>query len=213
MVNAGCPQLVFIHFMHYIFDIPHFSEDAQGSRMTRKMTSKFWILFVLSLSFVSLPAQAGPMSNLEKQVLEAQKRCPRLNCPDSAVQVLQLSRSELTALGKASRARMKTLVVELARNLWPDTILEGPYEHANIFRTDSIQKLLIHDRLAGYRVAYSDKAWDLDTCDYLPETPETLRSCDTGRIYEAAFLDKELREVFRDEEALAEFRADPRAKN
>jgi hypothetical protein len=168
------------------------------------------LLLALS-SLIAISTAQAAVSPLESQVLEAQKICPKLNCPDSSVLLVTMTSTEMKKLGKDVREQMKMLVVEFARDQWPDTILEGPFEHANRFKIEKLQKLLIDDEHVGYRITYSDKAWDLDSCEYAPDKPESLKECKTGRIVESAFVDLALTLIFRDEHALADYVSDEKS--
>jgi hypothetical protein len=169
---------------------------------------KFLLITILSLSGFTAGAATTKGFDLEKLILEAQKTCPKLNCPEQAMRVVQMSTSENRALGTAKRALLKARGVQLAEDLWGDTILEGPFEHAGRYRLDQVQKLMLHDALIGYRITYSDKAWDLDTCSYDPSDRRSLDNCETGRITESAFVDQDAVKVYRDYEAMAEFVSD-----
>ncbi|MFN7728130.1 MAG: hypothetical protein ACK5P7_03125 [Bdellovibrio sp.] len=181
---------------------------------------KFLLISILSLSGLTAGAASGLTAGaattkdftLEKLILEAQKTCPKLNCPERALRVVQMSTAEHRALGTVKRAQLKELGVRLAEDLWGDTILEGPFEHAGRYRLDQVQKLMLHDVLVGYRITYSDKAWDLDTCSYDPSNRRSLETCETGRITESAFVDQDALNIYRDYEAMAEFVSDAAKK-
>lgn len=159
------------------------------------------ILAVLSINSLALAARG----NLERRIQKAQFTCPDLSCTEINVGLANMSRAEIRSLPTETRETLKNSVVELAQNLWPDTILEGPYENLGRFRIEQVQKLIVDDRHAGYRVTYSDKAWDIDTCDFDPQKPETIKACETGRIYESAFVSLDYKEVFRDETNVANY--------
>lgn len=204
--------------MHDKMGIPHFIARWNGPRILG-MKPQLLIL-ILSLFGISAKAQLPlapdlrPVTiDLERIIIDAQKQCPKLNCPEQGLRVVQMSGVENRTLGKDKRAKIKALGVQLAEDLWPDTILEGPFEHAGRFRLDLIEKLMLHDALIGYRITYSDKAWDLDTCEFDPADRTTLDACETGRIFESAFIDKDATQVFRDFEGMAEYVADENVKN
>ena len=164
------------------------------------------VLVLLLLGFSQGVLAQTP--DLEKLILEAQKNCPMLNCPSEKVRVIEMSSAEYRDLGKDKRAQLKAMGTRLAEDLWGDTILEGPYEHASRYRLENVQKLMINDIFEGYRITYSDKAWDIDTCDFNPEDRSTLKNCKTGRITESAFVDAGLTQTLRDYEAMATYSDD-----
>lgn len=161
---------------------------------------------VLSLVFLTgAKAFSMPADQFEDAIIEAQKKCPHLNCHESRVIAVEVSESEYRKIEKDDRLKIKNLVIRQAEDLWGDTILEGPYENLGRYRIDSVQKILIDGALSGYRVTYSDRAWDTDTCNYDPTDKKTLKNCTSGRIVESAFVDVGLTKVYRDLEAMAQF--------
>lgn len=161
-------------------------------------------LIFLLIGLFSFVGSAAELS-FNERIQEAQKQCPMLNCPGLSVQVTDLSITEYRALGTETRIQLKQLATLLAEDVWGDSILEGPYENLGRYKIDWIQKVLIDSEQAGFRVTYSDKAWDTETCDYNPEDRSTLDSCQSGRIVESAFINLALDSIYRDEEAMAEF--------
>ena len=163
-------------------------------------------LLILAASLSTQMAMAA--QDFQKQVLEAQRSCPRLNCPTTSVQVIPYTSSELRMIPRELRSQLKNLAINFANEIWPDTILEGSYQSADHYRIDGLEKVLIKGEQVGYRITYSDKAWNTDTCNYDPLIPGSLADCQTGRITESAFISLDLQTTLRDEAAWATFSPD-----
>lgn len=88
--------------------------------------------------------------------------------------------------------------------IWGDTILEGDYEADGNTQLDSIEALIVNGQFVGYRVFYSERAWNTATCNYRGGG-EGLDQCQEGRIQEASFVSPELNSWTRDSNSYAEF--------
>lgn len=163
----------------------------------------------------SAQIQAG--KSLKNILRDEIRRCPSLKCANSRVQLERMQISEIESLSKQARKQMRDHAIEMAREYWPDTILEGPYHvRFNIrLERESIDQLLVDGQFVGYRVAYSDKAWDLDECKPVtavnvsgdPEGLPDLDTCASGRIFDRAFVTADFSFSFRDESTYARYRA------
>ena len=163
-------------------------------------------LLLSLIVFISLPSWSFEGATpFQTKILNAQALCPHLDCPGLSVNVVELTISERQQVKDLFHEGLKSLVVGLVEDLWPDTILEGPYEIAHQVRIDHIQKVLVDQKMAGFRMTYSDKAWNLNNCQYDPKVPSTLSTCQEGRIVEAAFVSADLKEIFRDDQSFATY--------
>ena len=114
---------------------------------------------------------------------------------DSFEKVSSLSPSDLAAFNEIANDQAQ---------IWGDTILEGDYQADGNTELDSVEKLELKGQFVGYRVFYSERAWETSSCDYNGE-PESLEGCTEGRIQEASFVSKELNNWTRDPSNYAEF--------
>ncbi len=89
--------------------------------------------------------------------------------------------------------------------IWGDTILEGDYQAINRTRLDILEELSKNGIVIGYRVTYSQKAWETSHCHYDSESKQGIETCTPGRIVESGFVSKDFKQSFRDENSIAEF--------
>ena len=93
--------------------------------------------------------------------------------------------------------------------VWADTILEGDYRAAGGTRLDQVDALQRNGMVVGYRIIYSEQAWELGTCGYYrsdeAHKPEALKACPEGRIYEASFVSPAFTTFIRDQGRYAQF--------
>ncbi len=147
----------------------------------------------------------GTEISLRQIVKESQATCPQLHCPDIALSVRSPASKELAAMPADLRAALMQRAKERAAKTWGDTVLEGPYETNFRFRTEAIEFVELENKVVGYRVTVSARAWEIEKCAYDPENKESLKSCPEGRILEAQFVAGDLSDLFADEHALATF--------
>lgn len=156
----------------------------------------------------SAAAFEAELKSLKRELRKVQKSCPRLDCEGLSLQVAPLSRSQVSALGTERRARLRQATKAMALDLWPDTILEGPYHVQFRMRLDRIEFLLKNGEPVGYRLSFSDKAWNTERCG--PDGSEdNLKSCETGRVHDAGFVLNDLKTTLRDEGVNPTYVPDP----
>ncbi len=157
-------------------------------------------------------SEIAPPTDLKKVLREEIRKCPTLDCASSRVQLAPLPANEFATMSKADRAAIRLKMLELARDLWPDTILEGPYRvKFNIrLEREDIQLLFVDGQKVGFRIGYSDKAWDMDHCSPMTsaESKQDLNECDSGRIFDHGFVTTDLTVAFRDESSFSHFEAE-----
>lgn len=188
--------------------------DVQFFHLSKNKLS--FLLPAILLSLFSLPSLAVESSSstsvreLQRLIRSEQKKCPPLNCQDRRVLIEKLSTPEFKALGTETRAQLRSLARGQALDLWPDTVLEGPYHVQFRVRLDQIQSVKVDGREVAYRLTFSDKAWNKDLCTTGPEAlriPQ-YRNCQTGRIFDAIYVTEDLKSSFRDTAVRAQYYAD-----
>ncbi len=120
------------------------------------------------------------------------------------------SRDQSSLLDKQLYKTLAAVAFDQAQ-VWADTILEGDFHAAGQTRLDQVEALYSGEILIGYRITYSEKAWDLSQCEYY-EVPaekrdQALAKCAEGRISEASFVSPSFRTYIRDSNQFAEFQA------
>ncbi|MBX3017319.1 MAG: hypothetical protein KF767_05475 [Bdellovibrionaceae bacterium] len=179
------------------------------------------LIFALILgTSATLPAYAETtaaddvvLKTLKRELRKAQKSCPKLDCPSQSLQVVPLTSAQVRELGTERRARLRQVTKAMALDLWPDTVLEGPYQVQFRMRLDHIEFLTRNGEQIGYRLSFSDKAWNTDDCR--PKTSNTqnqLKDCETGRVHDAGFVLNDLKTTTRDEGVNPTYIADPPAR-
>lgn len=89
--------------------------------------------------------------------------------------------------------------------IWGDTILEGEYAAEGKTQLDSVTLIRSQQKILGFVITYSERAWYTGNCSYNSRMPQTLRSCEEGRIRETAFVSTNLRESEVDQNQFADF--------
>ncbi|KHD87434.1 MAG: hypothetical protein OM95_14480 [Bdellovibrio sp. ArHS] len=109
-----------------------------------------------------------------------------------------LTNNDLTAL--------KKIMIQQS-NIWADTILEGDYHAEGNTRLDEVVAIFKSAKLVGYKITYSERAWDIGSCDYdyEDESEDKFAGCTEGRISERSFVNTDFKTYFRDDNAMAEF--------
>ncbi len=120
------------------------------------------------------------------------------------------ARDETPFLEKELYKTLTSVAFEQAQD-WADTILGGDFHAAGQTRLDQVDALYSGETLIGYRITYSEKAWDLSQCGYYQapadQRAEVLASCSEGRITEASFVSPSFDTFIRDSNQFAEFQA------
>jgi hypothetical protein len=155
----------------------------------------------------SFDLSASSHSSFRKLIDAGQKTCVDLHCANAAVTAQAMTKSEMSALDKETLQKLNTLCERMAEAVWPDTILEGPYVASFQVKITHIEALIQTStkKMLGYRLTYTDQAWDTDHCDYDPTKPNSLRSCEPGFLVESLFVSTSTDEAFRDAYGSVEF--------
>jgi outer membrane murein-binding lipoprotein Lpp len=88
--------------------------------------------------------------------------------------------------------------------IWADTILEGDYQTDEKTQLDRVEALYKDGNFIGYRIEYSERAWDTSDCEEA-NGRYVLSTCVEGRIREASFVSPKLTSWTRDDFAYASF--------
>ncbi|MNJ91320.1 hypothetical protein D3C87_89710 [compost metagenome] len=99
--------------------------------------------------------------------------------------------------------RLRAVAFDQAQT-WGDTILGGDYYAAGRTRLDEVVAYYKKDKLIGYKIRYSEKAWYTADCGF-DGTRNSLKECKTGRIIEGSYVSADTLTYFSDEEKYAEF--------
>jgi len=173
------------------------------------------LFFITSLAQAEklpvLPTASMAVSPFRQLIQTAEQSCPSLQCADSAVTLVPLTAAEMQALPADLSADFLQVANGIANSEWPDTILEGPYDAAFKLVVDQVSYVLSQGQTIGYKVNYHDQAWLTTNCSYDPRQPATLSQCTPGKFVEAAFVQLNLSESFRDPAQFVQFVPDQAA--
>lgn len=154
-------------------------------------------IILTSLVLISLGLSAASYS-LQDQLIDSQSRSGRcLECKTE-------QELPLKSLSLAQKKRMRSMAYQLATQLWPDTILEGPYQTDYKIQILSVELVSFARQSSLYRITYAANAWDMDSCS-IEDDSEDYSECEQGRIVESAYLPLDLSWIERDEERFANF--------
>jgi len=165
--------------------------------------TKVFVSFVFSFLLLGVAHAEEP--SFEQRVQNEQRRCPRLNCPSGQVWVVHMSDHDQRAIPAANRSQIKNLIQMMVHESWTDTIQQGDLKIFDRLRMDQYEKLMVDQKHVGYRVTFSEKAWDLTTCSYQAQNLDSLSTCATGRIQQSVFISLDGRTLFSDESDWARF--------
>lgn len=171
------------------------------------MSLKFAIATLLGFIAVS-PAMADQMGpNGDKFYEESahyENACHEEPCKAPySHKILYKQDARLNELSAQQRDGLKA-VAKAQAQIWGDTILEGDYIASGRIRLDQVLGFYKKNRLIGYKIQYSEKAWYLAECNYQGKR-ENLKECKTGRIVEGSYVSADMKTYFSDEERYAEF--------
>ncbi len=124
--------------------------------------------------------------------------CQGFNCknPYSVIELYRHSaQADFDSLDLKSKNELLQVAYQQAQ-VWADTILEGDFFADGKTRLDEVQALYKNRDLMGYKITYSERAWDTANCAYDGINDETLKGCDEGRIRESSFVSTDYAQAF-----------------
>lgn len=117
--------------------------------------------------------------------------------------VVYVQKTRYNKLSAETTDRLRTIALDQAQ-VWGDTILGGDYYTAGRTRLDEVVAYYKKGALIGYKIKYSEKAWDTNNCPF-DGTKSSLKDCREGRIIEGSYVSADTLTYFSDEERYAEF--------
>lgn len=164
-------------------------------------------LLLITLLGLSI-AQAdgyGPDARVFKSEIKAfVSACPKIPCEAAKKTKEIFVRGQEPMAPRALLVRFEQIAWDQAQ-IWGDTILEGDYHADGKTRLDSVIELYSEDELVGYKITYSEGAWDTSTCSYNGQNDQALANCTAGRIVESSFVSPDFRTYLADQNQFAEF--------
>ncbi len=175
-----------------------------------KIISTILLFCCLSVSCLTLADEMGPDARSFELTLKSfSEHCQKMQCLPPFKANAIYTREEIAALTDPLYSTLNKVAFEQAQ-VWSDTILESDYQAAGHTRLDQIYALYENDILIGYRITYSEQAWETSGCDYYNDSGQSredaLRSCPEGRILESSFVSPVFTTFIRDSNQFAEFK-------
>lgn len=171
------------------------------------MATKFTATLLLGLftSSLALADKMGPNGDkFYEEAAHFENACSEELCKAPySQQVVYNQSSKLNKLSVDTKNVLKSIAFEQAQ-IWGDTILEGDYHAAGRTRLDLAIAYYKDNQLVGYKISYSQKAWETSECNF-DGTKQSLKDCKEGRIIEGSYVSPDAQTYFSDEERYAEF--------
>lgn len=170
------------------------------------MISKLLITVIMSFSAsLAFADQMGP--NGDKFYDEAAhfvNACATGDCQAPYSTILAYSqKSRINKMNQTHLELLRTVAFTQAQ-IWGDTILEGDVVASGRTRLDTVVAYLKNNRVVGFKIRYSEKAWNTEDCAY-DGSKSSLKTCKVGRIYEESFVSPDYATFFTDEDRQAAF--------
>jgi len=162
-------------------------------------------LFILSL-FQAPLALAQNLSAREVARLFYQAGCDKMGrglCR-GGISTVTYSKNQIRQLPQGLRLELSRRAHDQAQ-IWGDTILEGDFAADGKTDLDEVTVIRSSQKVLGYRITYSERAWFTGNCSYRSHIPQSLQNCAEGRILEKAFVATDLSHSQVDENQFAEF--------
>lgn len=173
------------------------------------MLKKFFALSLL-FTFVSLSAHADHRfvgsRKFAALIEKYQAACTTSPCqkPFREALLYKDGTDVASMLSASELATLKKVAFEQAQ-IWADTILEGDYVADGETRLMEVIGIFRSNELVAYKIRYAERAWDISTCDYDYENPETLQQCTEGFIRETSFVSPDFKNYVRNHDDIANF--------
>ncbi len=150
--------------------------------------------------------QMGPNGDkFYEEAAHFENACQHTPCKRGYDHQLTYSYSQnINAISAKDLARLKD-IARVQAALWDPSFFEKNLHFGQRVFLYEVLTLLKKGHIIGYKIKYSLKAWDLDTCP-ADTTLESLENCKSGRISEGSYVSADFLTYFSDEERSISFR-------
>ncbi|MBO9665854.1 MAG: hypothetical protein J7501_03470 [Bdellovibrio sp.] len=173
------------------------------------MSIKFFVaaMITVSASF-ALADHMGPQGDkFYDEAAHFTNACQKSPCQAPySMKVVYNQKSRLNKMEIEEVNVLKQIAFDQAQ-VWGDTILEGDFYSAGRTRLDEVKAFYRDERIVGFKIRYSEKAWDTGECAF-DGTKASLKGCKLGRIIEESYVSTDFRTFFTDEDRQADFSLD-----
>jgi hypothetical protein len=169
-----------------------------------KLVITSFAMFTLT-SGIALADQMGPDGDkFYEEAAHFENACMSGQCQgEYSKKTVYNQKQKLNQLPAGERDALKAVAVDQAQ-IWGDTILEGDYFATGRTRLDEVVAYYKKEKLVGYKIQYSEKAWYTGDCNFNGKR-SSLEGCREGRILEGSYVSPDKKTYFSDEERYAEF--------
>jgi hypothetical protein len=180
-------------------------QPIKGAFMLKTISSLAIGLIIASAASVSVADTMGPQGDkFYEEAAHFVNACTTSPCkaPYTSAAVYDVQ-TRTNQLSPALSKRMTQVAVAQA-NIWADTILAGDYYADGKTRLDKVTAFYKNNVIAGYKISYSERAWDTSNCQFNGDL-STLKTCAEGRIVEESYVSPDTKTYFSNEEQTAQF--------
>lgn len=171
------------------------------------MTFKLAIIALLGFIAPAISSADSMGPNGDKFYEEAahyENSCHRNTCTAPySHKVVYNQRTRYDKLDQRIKVILRQVAIQQA-TLWGDSLLNEGFYSIKRTRLDHVLAFYKNDTLIGYKIRYSEKAWDVRDCGFNGRR-DSLVSCPQGRIVEGSYVSADALTYFSDEERYAEF--------
>lgn len=162
--------------------------------------------FLLLFSPIAFGDQMGPQGDkFYEEAARLENACQQALCRNGYSQQITYSYSQNTkAISDKDLSRLKN-IARFQASLWDPSFFELNLQFGQRVFLYEVLTLFKKNEIIGYKIKYSLKAWDLDTCDETV-SGDLLENCKSGRISEGSYVSADFHTFFSDEERSVNFR-------
>lgn len=166
-------------------------------------------LFVVAFTLVASAAQADRhfpgFAKFAIKIQAYKEACASTACSEPFSTVVLLDqKNKVNLLNSEVEIRLQRSaegqVIE-----WQDGVLENDFVTDGRTILEKVLGIFENDELIGYKITYIQKSWDISSCDYNLNDLIKLQDCVEGIIRESSFVGKDLQNVMRNHDEIAEF--------
>ena len=178
----------------------------------KNSTVKFIPLVALFVSLFSLQIFGLSLTqeslDFRSAIEKAEENCPSLNCARGPLKLKNIDLSFFSQTQPVTMNQLTEIANSIAHTEWPDTVLSESFYVTEINPKIVLLSTILDSKskaLIGYRIMYSNPAWNLAHCNFDDQKPESLRVCQEGFFRELGFVSADLKVWFRDPVTMVEF--------
>lgn len=160
--------------------------------------------------FMSFQAQADKhyvgAERFETEVLDYLYACDEACKKDYREELFYFDGRKVSAFLQNGVFKKLNKIAQKQAYIWMDTVLARDYHTSGVTKLEQVHGLFYRTRLVGYKITYSEEAWDISACRYDEDDAlSSLEECAPGVIRESSFVAPDLKTYFRNYNEMADF--------